>query len=214
MEMVPDVARLRALFEQPGLRWIMARLAERMSRGRPLSGLIANAQATSDERRALDDLLGRRSTGGSRLSLDLATLEQTLRSAGIAASIEDAVVACRGPVENQRAQAERRRDEWETLVNAARSRCAGQPALVGWVDALARDGTLKRLSRGDVPTAANLMASAWRVISRAPGVEVLLASLAAECAGDSHALDCGQPLATRGLRASAVLHGSNGQRSA
>ena len=214
MEIAPDIARLRALFEQPGLRWIMARLAERMSRGRPLSGLIANAQTTADERRALDDLLGRRSTVGSRLSLDLRTLEQTLRSAGMAACLEDAVVACCGPVENQRAQAERRRDEWETVLNAALARCAGQPALVGWVDALARDGTLKRLSRGDVAIAANLMASAWRVISRAPRAEVLLASLAAECAGDSHALDRGQPLATLCLRAIAVLHGLDGQRTA
>src|ERR1044071_2785503 len=115
MEMVPDFARLRSLFEQPGLRWIMTRLAERLSRGRPLRGLVANAQASADERRALDDLLGRHSTAGSRLSLDLATLEETLRAAGMAGGLEDAVIACRGPVENKRAQAERRRDEWETL---------------------------------------------------------------------------------------------------
>ena len=210
----PDIARLRALFERPGLRWIMARLAERMSRGRPLSGLIANAQATSDERRALDDLLGRRSTVGGRLSLGLAELESLVRSAGMAACLEDAVVACRGPVENQRAKAERQRDEWEALLDASRALCATKPALVEWVDLLARDGTLKRLSRGDVTTAANLMASAWRVISRASEPEVLLATLAAEGVGDSHALDRGQPLATLCLRAIAVLHGIDGQRSA
>jgi len=214
MEMAPDVVRLCALFEQPGLRWIIARLRERMSRGRPLSGLIANGQPTSDERRALDDLLGRRSTVGNTLSLNLAMLEETLRSAGMAACLEDAVVACHGPVENQRAQSERQQDEWETLFNAARSRCAAQPRLVGWVDALARDGTLKRVSRGNIATAANLMASALMIISRTPSPDVLLASLAAECAGDSHALDRGQPLATLCLRAIAILHGIDGQRSA
>ena len=98
MEMAPDVARLRAFFERPGLRWIMERLVDRMSRGRPLIGFIANAQATSDERRALDDLLGRRSTVGGRLRLDLAALERTLLSAGMAKCLEDAVVACRGPI--------------------------------------------------------------------------------------------------------------------
>ena len=199
--MASDVVRLRALFEQPALRWIMTRLAERLSRGRPLSGLIANAQATCDERRALDDLLGRHSTAGSRLSLDLATLEHTLRLAGMAGSLEEAVVACRGPIENQRARAERRRDEWETLFDAARARCASEPPLLGWVDALAHDGTLKRLSRGDPNTATNFMTSAWRIVSRKPGTEVLLATLAAECTGDSHALDRGQPLATLCLRA-------------
>ena len=214
MEMAPDVARLRVLFEQPGLQWIMTRLAERMARGRPLSGLIANEQATSDERRAADDLLGRRSTVGNRLSLDLSILEETLRSAGLAGCLRDAVIACRGAVENERAQAERQRDEWELMFNGARAQCAGQPALVGWVDALARDGTLKRLSHGNVATAANLMTSAQRVMLRASGKEVLLANLAAECAGDSHALDRGQPLATLCLRAIAVLHGIDGQRSA
>ena len=192
----------------------MIRLAKRMSRGRPLSGLIANARATSDERRALDDLLGRRSTVGGRLSLGLPELERVLRSAGMAACLEDAVVACRGPVENQRAKAGRRRDEWEALLNASRARCAAKPALVEWVDLLVREGRLKRLSRGNVTTAANLMTSAWRVILRAAEPEVLLATLAAEGAGDSHALDRGQPLATLCLRAIAVLHGIDGQRSA
>jgi len=214
METAPDVARLRALFEQPGLRWIMLRLAERLSRGRPLSGLIANAQATAGERRALDDLLGRRSTTGSRLSLELALLEQTVISAGLANSLQDAVSACLGPIENKRALAERRRDEWERLLDSARRRCSSRDELVAWVDALGRDGTLKRLSRAEIAAASNLMASAWRVISRPASPEILLANLAAECAGDSHALDRGQPLATLCLRAIAVMHGIDGQLNA
>jgi len=214
METPPDVARLRALFEQPGLRWIMARLGERLSRGRPLTGLIARRQASPDERRALDDLLGRHSTIGGTLSLNLSTLAETLRSAGMAECLEHAVVACLGPVENQRAQSERRRDEWETLFNAARARCNLQPRLMGWINALARDGTLKRLTQGDVVTAANLMLSAWHIISRTRGPDILLASLAAEHTGDSHALDRGQPLATLCLRAIAILHGIDGQLSA
>lgn len=214
MEMAPDVARLRALFEQPSLRWIMDRLVERLARGRSLNGLIANTQATADERRAVDDLLGRRSTVGTRLSLDLAALEQTLRSAGMAGSLKDAVVACRGPVDDQRAEAERRRSEWEALFEASRSRCASESKLLSWVDATTRDGTLKRLSRGNVATAANLMAYVCRIMLRTPATEVLLASLAAECTGDAHALDRGQPLGTLCLRAIAFLYGIDGQRSA
>lgn len=214
MERQPDIERLRALFQQPGFRWIMDRLTERLSRGRPLRGFIVNAQATADERRALDDLLGRRSTGGSRLSLDLATLEQTLRSAGMAEYLGDAVVACCGPIENQRAQAERRRDEWATLFNTARTRFMEQPMGLRWIDALAQDGTLKRLSRGNPEVASNLMDCAWRILSRTGENEILLANLAADCAGDSHALDRGQPLATLCLRAIAVRHGIDGQRSA
>jgi hypothetical protein len=91
---------------------------------------------------------------------------------------------------------------------------AEHPALVEWVNALARDGTLKRLSRGDLAGAAILMESALRVVLRSADREILLANLAAEGAGDSHALDRGQPLATLCLRAFAALHGIDGQRGA
>jgi Protein of unknown function N-terminus (DUF3323) len=132
MEGVPDAARLRALFEQPGLLWILERLVERMSRGRPLIGTIVHSKPTSEERRALDDLLGRPSTRGHRLTLDLAELEQTLRSAGIADRLEDAVVVFRGPVRNERAQTERLREEWAKLFEFSRARAAGQPVLAQW----------------------------------------------------------------------------------
>jgi uncharacterized protein (TIGR02679 family) len=214
METPPDSARLRALFEQPGLLWILDRLVERMSRGRPLIGTIVNSKSTSEERRALDDLLGRPSTRGNRLSLDLAELEQTLRSAGIVEQLIDAVVVSRGPVENQREQTERRRDQWSSLFEVSRARAAERPALIEWVIALARDGTLKRLSHGDPANAAILMENTLRVVLRSPREEILLANLAAEYTGDSHALDRGQPLATLCLRALAALHGIDGQRGA
>jgi uncharacterized protein (TIGR02679 family) len=214
METAPDAARFRALFEQPGLRWILDRLVERMSRGRPLIGTIVNSKPTSQERRALDDLLGRPSTRGNRLTLDLAELEQLLRSAGIAEQLQDAVDVSCGPVENQREQTERRRGEWANLFESSRASVAGQPALVEWVNALARDGTLKRLSHGDPASAAILMQSALRVVLRNPREEMLLANLAAERAGDSHALDRGQPLATLCLRAFSALYGVDGQQGA
>jgi len=214
MGTVPDTARLSALFGRPGLHWILDRLVERMSRGRPLQGTIVNSKSTSEERRALDDLLGRPSTRGDRLTLDLAELEQTLRSAGIAEQLEDAVVVCRGPVENQREQTERCRDEWAKPFESGRARAAGQPALVGWVNALARDGTLKRLSHGELASAAMLLDNTLRVVLRSPREEILLANLAAVFAGDSHALDRGQPLATLCLRAFAALYGVDGQRGA
>jgi uncharacterized protein (TIGR02679 family) len=73
---------------------------------------------------------------------------------------------------------------------------------------------LKRLSRGDPATADALLKSAFQILGRDPRDEVLLANLGAFCAGDSHALDRGQPLATLCLRALAIIHGIDGQRSA
>lgn len=214
METAPDSARVRAFFGQPGLRWILDRLAERMSRGRSLTGTIANAHATPEERRALDDLFGRRSTAGRQLSLNLTELEQTLRSTGMSERLEDAVVACRGAIENQRAQAERQQAEWTALFNDARSRCHDHEGLLSWISALVRDGSLKRITHSDLAVATRLMEDAIRVVSRDPSEEVLLANLAADCTSDSHSLDRGQPLATLCLRAIAAVHGIDGQRSA
>lgn len=214
MGTAPDAARVRAFFAQPGFAWILDRLAERMARGRSLTGIIGNARATADERRALDDLLGRRSTRGKRLSLDLAELEQTLRSTGMAERLEDAVVACRGFIENLRARAEREQEEWTALFNGARSDCHQHDGLLNWISALERDGSLKRIARGDLTRAAKLIEDTIPVLLRDPTEEILLANLAAECAGDSHALDRGQPLATVCLRAIAAASGIDGQRTA
>jgi uncharacterized protein (TIGR02679 family) len=107
--------------------------------------------------------------------------------------------------------------EWEALFETARARCDGEPKLRNWVDRLAADGTLKRLSRGNLSTAERLLHSAWRVVTwntRRSPKEILLANLAAGCAGDSHALDRGQPLATLCLRAIAEMHDIDGQLNA
>lgn len=206
--------RLRGIFAPPALRWIIERLVARMAAGRALSGPLVRANATADERRAVDDLLGRKSTVGAQLTLDLAALEDMLRDSGLIGSLEDVVLACHGPVENRRADAERLRGDWQAVFDTARTRCCEQPALVRWVDALASDGTLKRLVRGDLGTAGEWLDRAIQILKRNPSDEVLLANLGAACAGDSHALDRGQPLATLCLRAIALMHGIDGQRSA
>ena len=206
--------RLRAIFAPPALRWIIERLVARMGGGRSLQGTLVRANATADERRAVDDLLGRKSTAGAQLTLDLAALEDMLRDSGLIDTLEDAVLACHGPVDNRRAETERLRGDWQAIFDTACTRCREQPALVKWVDALASDGTLKRLARGDLVTAGEWLDRAIQILERNPHDEVLLANLGADCAGDSHALDRGQPLATLCLRAIAIMHGIDGQRSA
>lgn len=206
--------RLRALFAPPALHWIIERLVARMEGGRPLRGTMARAKASADERRAVDDLLGRKSTTGAQLTLDLQTLEEMLRAAGLIDTLEEVVLTCHGPVENRHAENERLRSDWQTVFHTTRTRCRGQATLLKWVDALAGDGTLKRLSRGDLVTADALLNSAFHILERNPREEVLLANLGADCAGDSHALDRGQPLATLCLRGIACVYGIDGQRNA
>jgi uncharacterized protein (TIGR02679 family) len=176
--------------------------------------MLVRSNATPDERRAVDDLLGRKSTAGTQLTLDLDTLEHTLRCAGLINTLADVALACHGAVENRRAESDRERSEWQAVFTAARLLCDGRPPLLAWVNAVAGNGTLKRLAQGDREKAAKLLECAFQVLERDSREEVLLATLAAECAGDSHALDRGQALGTLCLRGIVAAHGVDGQQSA
>ncbi|HEY0790166.1 MAG TPA: TIGR02679 family protein [Chthoniobacterales bacterium] len=214
MDHPSDPERLRLLFDRPSLRWIVDRLAVRQARERPLRGILVRGGATAEERRAVDDLLGRKSTTGNNLSLTLEALEEALREAGLLQELGEVVTACRGPAANRREEAARRRSEWDGVFDAVRTRCAGRPGLLRWVDDVHRQGVLKRMVKGGPTAAAGLLDRALKVIERFPCPGVLLANLAAECLGDSHALDRGQPAGTLCLRAIEVLHGIDGLRSA
>ena len=89
-------------------------------------------------------------------------LERALQAADSIDTLEDIVLACHGAVENRRAETERQRAEWQAIFDTARTRCDDYPALLNWVNALAGDGTLKRLSRGDIVLAAKLLDSAFQ----------------------------------------------------
>ena len=206
----PDYSRLRTIFDVPGMRWIVERMEARMAVGRPLRGTLTGANAKVEERRALDNLLGRRSTTGAQLTVDLEVLATVLRGAGLIENLEEVVLACCGPVTNRRAEDEQRRESWRGVFDRARLRCGDCSALRCWVDAVADQGTLKRFSRGSPLEAERLLDGAFRVVGRSPGDEVLLANLAAACFGDSHALDRGQPVATLCLRAIKFMYGIDG----
>ena len=77
--------------DSPGLDWLVDRLKSRIERGRGLDrGSVTLAEATSVQRRAVDDLLGRPSTTGKRLRVDLAQLCGSLHTdaEGIRAFLE------------------------------------------------------------------------------------------------------------------------------
>jgi len=81
MEPLSENKRLRDIFTSPSLGWIVKRLVARTTVGRPLGGALVKTGASAEERRAVDGLLGRKSTAGANLSLDLDALDR-LMSAG------------------------------------------------------------------------------------------------------------------------------------
>ena len=195
------------------LSWLVGRLVVRIERGRPLdAGTLVLADATPEQRRAVDDVLGRRSTTGGSLRVDLRRLCAVLHAD--AEGLRAVVVALRGPVHDLRARRDANAAAWDALFLEWEERVGSDEMLSPWMDSLRRSGLLKRLAGGNVALAGQLCGQAHEILAGAPHGDVLLATLAARVTGDSHALDRGRPLATLCLRAVAEATGIDGGVSA
>jgi len=192
---------LAALLGQAGYAWLIDRLVARIEQGQPLArGTASLANPGEAERRALDDLLGRRSSRGKALSVDLAKLSARFDLSEDA--LRRLVETLRGPVANRRALREAEAGAWDGLFARWRERLVVHPPLDSWLDDLRASGHLKKASARDPGEAETLLAAAFRIlVEEAPHEDILLASLAAAVTGDSHALDRGRPLAHLCLRA-------------
>ncbi len=207
------MSELADMFRRPELAWLIERLAARLRQGKPLDcGAVTLREAGPDERRAVDDLLGRRSTRGRQLTVDLARLCERIHAD--AKRLEAIVAAVHGPVENLRAAREAAAAAWEAVHSRWRERLADHPAATRWFEGLVSGGLLKRLASGEPGMAGSLLDQAWRILSGIPHDEILLANLAARITGDSHALDRGRPLSTLCLRALAEIAGIDGTAGA
>jgi len=202
-----DPARLRQTLGSQELEWLVQRLRARMERGEPLEGSISLREASPAERDAVDRLLGRKPTRGSALTVDLSKLAEVLCQAEICDHLAEAVVALTGPVANRAEEDALREQQWNDLYRQVGDRLAGRPELVDWLAEIRATGLLVRLIGHDSRRAARLLQSAGDVALRLPLAGKVLAELAAETAGDSHALDAGQPLGTLVLRAAARMAG-------
>ncbi len=202
--------RVRKILELPELRWIPDRIARRIESGTPLDRPLSISRATPEQRRAIDDLLGRRSTTGSSVTLDPTRLCETL---GVE-SIELVARICCAESYIKANERLAREKSWNALFNEARRAAADSAPLLAWLDRLERDGLLKRLCANDPEAARQLMRHALSTLDRLPVDEMLLPQLAAAVSGDSHALDPGQPLSTLCLRAIREIHGIDGTRDA
>jgi uncharacterized protein (TIGR02679 family) len=200
-----DLTRLRQCLDVPAAKRVLERLRERLEAGDKLEGTLTLTEATDGERRHFAGLFGERITRSTTLRLDLAKLAAVLRKAGLAEDLPEAVVHLLGPVENLRAARENLDAEWRTLHARLDDLAMHDPRLAVWASELRAHGLLKRLSDGSVVRAAEYIESFRRIWERLPVRAIPLAQLAVESAGDSHALDAGQPLANLIQRAIPAL---------
>ncbi len=160
------------------------------------------------ERRAVADLLGLDAVPAEDARIALGRIDAALRSSAAASPLREVVEALGGPVRDRRADRDAARVERERAWSTARAQlaAAGRPDLEPWLDALRAAGAVRRAAReGQGET--DLLARAVAVALRLPAGGKLLPVLAAEFAGDPHALDPGRPLGGLALRAAAVIAG-------
>lgn len=194
-----DRQRLQRLLGTPELGRLVTRLRRRLERGRPLTGELRLAQASAEERRAIEGLLGRAPGRGATVGVDLEALAHVLRGAGAARDLASAVEGLIGPVTDRNVAATRHATAWSELWTRE-APAAEKRGLKGYLEDLRSSGLLRRLA-GDAQSAGALLDGVWRIVDVLPADGLTLSTLAARHVGDAHGLDTGRPLATLVRRA-------------
>src|SRR3989442_7264447 len=145
--MPPERERLQAVFGRPEFGRLLQRLNERRELGRPLSGTLTLDAPTSEERRAIDQLLRRSTSSGASLTVSPEALLTQLRAAGLAESWDEVLDTLCGRPDQSRLVAVAQAAAWEVLWS--RIKAAVESSLQVWLEQLRRDGQLKRLSEGN-----------------------------------------------------------------
>ncbi|WSP86919.1 TIGR02679 family protein [Streptomyces sp. NBC_01235] len=190
---------------EPRLRPVWQAVHERLSSGRPVSG-VRLGPLDDEEREALADLLGLDRLPDQRPTVRLARLEDAVAEAG-GGTVRDLVTQVIGPLGDREAERRRSEDEraalWAWLE--AHDTVRAQPALTDWAAHCRAQG----LVDGSVTRTRELLASALAVLAALPAEGEPLPVFAARVRhGDPHALDDGTRLSTLVLRALSTLYGA------
>ena len=193
--MDPRLHKLLGGDELAALRRRLRRHFERAAPGAP-PGLLRLGSLSPAEREALALLTGRPPRDAKSMQIEVALLDASLRDAGIAGSLREALEQVDGPVVHLASVRAAAEASWSGVAAA----CT-HPALAAYLQVPAGLGLLKRLARQDTSVAARLIEAADAVLRRLPAGGVPRAQLAAETLGNAHALDNGQATSTLVLAA-------------
>jgi uncharacterized protein (TIGR02679 family) len=203
--------KLRAIFSATGWSRFINTLIRYRDRGRPLPAAVSLSAPSEDERRLHARFLRLPvpSSAGA-LRYDLAKIASALQAAHLPADWEDILTILHGPMPADKVAAQFARQSWQMFWPQASALLEAFPfpAHREWLDSLRRDGTLKRLSKGDAELAEQWIERGARLLHALPLlVDEPLASVAARYGGDSHALDPAAALSTLVLRGLALRLG-------
>jgi uncharacterized protein (TIGR02679 family) len=203
--------KLRAIFSATGWSRFIDTLAQYRDRGRSLPAAVTLPAPTEDERRHHARLLRLPTpSSASALRYDLVKIAAALEAAHLPADWAEILTILRGPIAADKLAAQFARQGWQMFWPQAAATLDRHPfpSSHEWLDSLRRDGTLRRLSKGDVALAAQWIERGARLLHALPiSEEQPLASVAARYGGDSHALDPASVLSTLVLRGLALRIG-------
>ncbi|MFA6286105.1 MAG: TIGR02679 family protein [Opitutaceae bacterium] len=176
--------------------------------GRALPASLSLTAPTDEERRAHAQLLRLTTLSRApRLRYELTAIADALQRAGATSGWPDILELLCGPIPLSTLATQAATVAWTALWLTQRAQldAAPFPAHIDWLEALRRDGALKRLAAGDADTANHLLQQAVVLLRALPlSTDQPLAHVAAHYGGDSHALDLDQPLANLVLRGLAL----------
>jgi uncharacterized protein (TIGR02679 family) len=199
--------QLRRLLGGEPTAWLVQRARSRIENGRPLTGTVTLADATVEQRRAAERLTGRPARSGTSLSVSLPEVDRILRASGAApGGLAEAVTRLTGPVRDRNRDQADEEAAWTAAFAPLDDAVAGRSELTGWRTWLDTTGVARRLALS--PAAARtLLEQTAAVLSRLPSRGVPIGRLAAECCGNAHALDDGEPVGTLALSVARALAG-------
>lgn len=186
--------RLKHLLGGAGLAALRQRLRRHFERrsGDVVGHVLLLTNLAPGEQEALSLLAGRPPRSTRSLRIDVDQLDASLKNAGIAGSLREALELLDGPIENRAALKQARLMRWSLLTGADH----WHPSLRIWLQTSTATALLKRLAHSDPDAAEQLLARADTVMRRLPADGVTRAQLAAETLGNAHALDNGQSTST------------------
>ena len=193
-----DHARLREVLGQDALAPLLDRLKKRLQQGKALRGRLSFQQPSPMFLQALQQLFGRRPQDSKGFSFEIEELENLLHRAQLAPSLDEAVQALLGPLDNLHARKQRDAQIWDALFTEAQMACPESEG--AGLESLKNLGLLKRLSQGEAERASLWLSDVLHLLRGGPYVGLPLAQVASERFGDAHALDIGQ------VRNSLFLH--------
>jgi uncharacterized protein (TIGR02679 family) len=202
-----DGTRLHRLLGGEPTAWLVQRARDRLEAGRPLAGTVTLADATVEQRRAVERLTGRPPRSGTSLSVSLPEVDRVLRESGAApGGLAEAVALLTGPLRDRNRDRADTASAWAAAFAPLDDAVAGCAELAAWRAWLDSTGVVRRLAPSP-NVALLLLDQVAAVLRRLPSRGIPIGRLAAECCGDAHALDDGRPAGTLALSAVRALAG-------